>query len=78
MSTIDELGEWIGITDMMPDICRGSWLMDLFDTSCGQLWMSIMMPSRLRRHILEHEFPGDTGERYLRIYGVMQALFIRL
>jgi hypothetical protein len=26
---------------------------------------------------LEHEFPSDTGERYLRIYGVMQALFLQ-
>lgn len=26
---------------------------------------------------LEHEFPSDTGEKYLRIYGILQGLFLQ-
>jgi hypothetical protein len=77
MPTIDDLSEWIRnygydarhLSRLITD--RFVW---------HQLWTAMDIINDAGSAMgayLEHEFPSDTGERYLRIYGVMQALFLQ-
>jgi hypothetical protein len=77
MPTIDDLTNWI--RNYGHDARHLSrFIADRF--VWHQLWTAMEIindaESAMEAH-LEHDFPTDTGERYLRIYGVMQALFLQ-
>jgi hypothetical protein len=77
MLTIDDLSEWI--RNYGHDARHLSRLIaDEF--VWHQLWTAMDVINDAESATvayLDHEFPGDTGEQYLRIYGVMQALFLQ-
>ena len=47
---------------------------------CYQLWMATDIIGDVDWALssyLDHDFPEDIGERYLKVYGAMQALYIQ-
>lgn len=77
MQTLTEMSRWIRDYGRDPRHMQ-RLLTDRF--SWHQLWTAMDTlddADSAMDTYLESEFPSDTGERYLRVYGVMQALFLQ-
>ncbi len=64
-----------------PDrIIRNSEQLMADEFVCYQLWMATDIIGDVDWALssyLDHDFPEDIGERYLKVYGAMQALYIQ-